>query len=97
MNMSLGFGPGGINCDDVLSELFVYLDRETDEPTRQRIRNHLDECSPCLRRYGLEADVKSLIARTCGTETAPQELHTRIRVRITEISIETSRREYRPE
>jgi len=91
----LGFGPGNIDCDDVLQELYLYLDDETDDALRNRIRMHLDACAPCLRQYGLEQDVRSLIARCCGNERAPITLHERIRVRITEISIDTAHVEYR--
>jgi mycothiol system anti-sigma-R factor len=93
----LGFGPGNIDCDDVLDELYVYMDEETDDITRGRIRQHLEACAPCLRQYGLEQDVRSLIARCCGGDRAPATLHERIRVRITELTIETSHREFRAE
>jgi mycothiol system anti-sigma-R factor len=93
----LGFGPGNIDCDDVLDELYVYMDEETDDVTRGRIRQHLEACAPCLRQYGLEQDVRSLIARCCGGDRAPQALHQRIRVRITELTIETSHLEFRAE
>jgi mycothiol system anti-sigma-R factor len=97
MSIPMGFGPGGVNCDDVLNEVFLYLDEETDELTRNRIREHLDDCGPCLRQFGLEQDVKSLVARSCGSDTAPSSLRTRIRVRITEISVEIAHHEYLPE
>lgn len=92
-----GFGPGNIDCDDVLAELYLYLDDETDDETRGRIRQHLEACAPCLKRYGLEQDVRSLIARCCGGDQAPATLHERIRVRITELTVETGHLEYRPE
>jgi mycothiol system anti-sigma-R factor len=91
----MGFGPGNIDCDDVLDELYVYMDEETDDVTRGRIRQHLEACAPCLRQYGLEQDVRALIARCCGGDQAPASLHERIRVRITELTIETSHLEYR--
>jgi mycothiol system anti-sigma-R factor len=91
----LGFGPGGIDCDDVLNELYVYMDDETDEQTRGRIRQHLEACAPCFRQYGLEQDVRSLIARCCGGDQAPPSLHERVRVRITELTIETAHVEFR--
>lgn len=97
MTIPMGFGPGGVNCDDVLKEVFLYLDEETDDVTRNRIREHLDDCGPCLRQFGLEQDVKSLVARSCGADIAPVGLRSRIRVRITEISVEIAHREYRPE
>ena len=93
----LGFGPGNIDCDDVLDELYQYMDEETDEDTRGRIRQHLEACAPCLCQYGLENDVRALIARCCGGDQAPASLHERIRVRITELTIETGHVEYRAE
>jgi mycothiol system anti-sigma-R factor len=93
----LGFGPGNIDCDDVLDELYQYMDEETDEDTRGRIRQHLEACAPCLRQYGLENDVRALIARCCGGDQAPASLHERIRVRITELTIETGHVEFRAE
>jgi mycothiol system anti-sigma-R factor len=91
----MGFGPGGMDCDDVLADVYLYLDDESDPEVRQRIRIHLDECAPCLREYGLEQDVKSLVARCCGGDVAPASLKARIRGRLTEVVIETSHLEYR--
>ena len=90
----LGFGPGNIDCDDVLKDLYLYLDEETDDETKGRIRQHLEACAPCLRQYGLEQDVRSLIARCCGGDMAPAHLHERVRVRITQLTIESTHREY---
>ena len=91
----MGFGPGGIDCEDVLADVYLYLDDESDADVRTRIRNHLDECAPCLRQFGLEQDVKSLVARSCGGDVAPHSLKTKIRVRLTEVVIETTHVEYR--
>ncbi|CAN5545108.1 mycothiol system anti-sigma-R factor [soil metagenome] len=91
----IGFGPGGIDCDDVLADVYLYLDDESDPEVRQRIRSHLDDCAPCLRHFGLEQDVKSLVARTCGGDIAPESLKSSIRVRLTEVVIETTHVEYR--
>jgi mycothiol system anti-sigma-R factor len=93
--MTLGFGPGNIDCSEVLRDVYLYLDDETDDELRNRIRQHLDACTPCLKQFGLEQDVRSLIARTCGGDRAPAHLHERIKVRITEISIESNHLEIR--
>ncbi len=69
----MGFGPGGIDCDDVLRDVYLYLDDETDDGLRNRIRQHLDGCAPCLKQFGIEQDVRSLIARCCGGDQAPAE------------------------
>ena len=93
----LGFGPGGIDCGDVLRDVFSYLDDESDPTIKNRIRQHLDECGPCLRQYGLEQDVKSLVARCCGGDIAPERLRARIRIRLTEVTNEAAHSEYRPD
>lgn len=92
-----GFGPGGMDCSDVLADVYLYLDDETDDEARQRIRLHLDDCAPCLRQYGLEQDVKSLVARCCGGDIAPGELKDRVRLRLHHVVIETTHVEYRAE
>jgi len=92
-----GFGPGGIDCDDVLRDVYLYLDDETDEELRNRIRRHLDGCAPCLRQFGLEQDVRSLVARCCGNDQAPVHLREPITVRISELTIETAHLEFRAE
>jgi mycothiol system anti-sigma-R factor len=91
----LGFGPGGLECDDVLRDVYLYLDDETDGALRTRIRQHLDACAPCLKQFGLEQDVRSLVARCCGGDQAPQSLRNRISARITEITVESAHSEYR--
>jgi mycothiol system anti-sigma-R factor len=94
---ALGFGPGGIDCDAVLRDVFIYLDDESDLEARNRIRQHLDGCAPCLRQFGLEQDMKSLIARCCGGDIAPESLRTRIRLRLAEVTIEAAHSEYLPD
>jgi mycothiol system anti-sigma-R factor len=84
-----------MDCDEVLADVYLYLDDETDPQVRQRIRAHLDDCAPCLRHFGLEQDVKSLVARCCGGDVAPDSLKSSIRLRLTEVVIETSHLEYR--
>ena len=45
---------------------------------RTSVREHLDECAPCLRKFGLEQDVKALVARCCGGDVAPDDLRERL-------------------
>jgi mycothiol system anti-sigma-R factor len=90
-----GFGPGGIDCDEVLAEVYLYLDDETRPEVRERIRIHLADCGPCLRQFGLEQDVKSLVARCCGGDVAPDSVKSKIRTKLTEVVLESSHLEYR--
>ena len=75
--MSCG-GPHEVDCAEVLAEVWLYLDAETDGPSREKIAEHLDECGPCLREYGIEQEVKALVARCCGGEVAPDGLRKRL-------------------
>jgi mycothiol system anti-sigma-R factor len=71
----------------VLSEVYLYLDLECDDSRRKVISVHLHECSPCLREYGIEQEVKALVARCCGDETAPASLRERLRAKLAEIVV----------
>jgi mycothiol system anti-sigma-R factor len=89
--------PHETDCRDVLAEVYLYLDLECSDERRDLIRTHLDECSPCLREYGIEQEVKALVARCCGDERAPTELRERLRVRLSELVFEADSREYLPD
>jgi len=84
-------------CHDVLGEVYLYLDLECSEDRRSLIRAHLDECSPCLREYGIEQEVKALVARCCGSEKAPAELRERLRVKLNDLVVDVETREYLPD
>jgi mycothiol system anti-sigma-R factor len=75
-------------CTEVLAEVFLFLDNECDPGHRARIEQHLDECNPCLRKYGIEDEVKALIQRKCGGDRAPDSLRARVRIRLTELVVE---------
>lgn len=94
--MSCG-NPHETDCRDVLEEVYLYLDLECSNGRRERIRQHLDECSPCLREYGIEQEVKELVARCCGAETAPSELRERLRLKLAELVSTSESRELLPD
>jgi mycothiol system anti-sigma-R factor len=84
------------DCSVVISEVYLYLDLECSDDRRELIQKHLDDCSDCLREYGIEHEVKALVARCCGDETAPKELRDRLRVKLSEYVVEMESREYLP-
>ncbi len=90
--MSCG-NPHETDCREVLAEVYLYLDLECSDLRRHIIREHLDECSPCLREYGIEQEVKALVARCCGDETAPARLRERLRTKIAELGFDAESRE----
>lgn len=65
------------DCNDSLAELYTFLDGELTDDKRDEIRQHLDDCSPCLERFDFQAELKAVIARKCHEEV-PQELRDRI-------------------
>lgn len=82
------------DCREVLAEVYLYLDSECSESRREFIRRHLDECAPCFREYGIEQEVKSLVARCCGGDRAPVELRERLRRKLHELVLNGDLRDY---
>jgi len=60
----------------------------SDAEDCDHIRQHLDECGPCLREFGLEEAVKRLVAKHCGCDPVPSELRTKVLVRIRQVQAE---------
>jgi len=76
------------DCREVLDRVFEYLDNEMGELDCAKIKQHLEECGPCLQEYDLDQALKALIRRSCACESAPDELRTRVLTRITQVRIE---------
>jgi mycothiol system anti-sigma-R factor len=89
--------PHEVDCSEVIEQVYLYLDGEIDEATRQKVRVHLDECAPCLRQYGIEQEVKALVARCCGGDAAPDALKVRLVERLQQVRVELTSIEYRAE
>jgi mycothiol system anti-sigma-R factor len=86
-----------IPCSDVIEAVYVYLDGELEPGDSAGIKAHLDDCGPCLQQYGLDKLVKSLVARSCGSDRAPEELRIKVMTRLREVRVEISQLEYRSE
>jgi mycothiol system anti-sigma-R factor len=81
------------SCDDVLSHVFEFLDRETDDARRAVIAEHLEDCSGCLRQFGIEQEFKALVRRRCGGDVPPPGLRDRIKLQLTTVSFEEDGRQ----
>ncbi len=79
--MSCG-SPHAVECSEVLDRVYEYLDGELDPDRVHVIKEHLDECTPCLREFGLEEAVKSLVKRSCGRDDVPGDLRSKVLIRI---------------
>ncbi|MFN2526821.1 MAG: mycothiol system anti-sigma-R factor [Actinomycetota bacterium] len=67
------------DCRDVLERAYLFLDKEgLSEAERQEIQQHLDDCSSCFERLGLETEVNHLIARLKSGPACPERLKAKI-------------------
>lgn len=78
---------GHTDCAMVIAEVWMLLDGEVTDDTRDRLQLHLDQCPACLRHYGVEERIKKLIATKCSGEKAPERLIERVRLEITRTTI----------
>jgi len=86
MEVPQGGSSGYIDCRDVASKLYDFLDGELTDDKREAIKRHLDHCAPCIEVFEFEADLKKLVANKCQ-EKVPETLRQRI---ASVISIEAS-------
>jgi mycothiol system anti-sigma-R factor len=77
-------------CSEVLARVYSYLDGELDEGGCSEIKDHLDECGPCLQEYGLEEAVKKLVHKSCGCDPVPNDLRDKVMDRIRQAVAETN-------
>ena len=84
--MSCG-NPHDTPCSEVLDRVYEYLDGELDSDRVHVIKEHLEECSPCLAEFGLEDAVKSIVKRCCS-DSAPADLRGKVLRRIEAVRIE---------
>jgi mycothiol system anti-sigma-R factor len=74
-------------CSEVLEDVYVYLDQEADGVSTAKIKQHLEECRPCLQEFGIEQEVKALVARCCGQEMAPDGLRQRLKATLAQVVV----------
>src|SRR5262249_7734596 len=75
-------------CTEVLDRVYSYLDGELDAPDIAKIRQHLDECGPCLAEYGLDELVKQLVHKHCGQERVTAELPEKVLIGTQQVKAE---------
>ena len=68
----------GRECDDALTNLYQYLDREVEITSIEQIRAHLDDCSGCLRSFDFESRLR-IVIRERLSEEVPFEFIERLR------------------
>lgn len=68
-----------VDCRQVTENLYLLLDGELPAEACAELERHIDGCSECFGRYGVERDFKELVRRKCADEPAPAALVERIR------------------
>jgi len=67
-----------IKCEEVLKQLYDYIDRELDDNLRSEIEEHLKLCKYCCRHHDFEIQLKELVQRSCFEKKAPAFLKNKI-------------------
>jgi mycothiol system anti-sigma-R factor len=80
--------PHEVPCSEVLDRVYSYLDGEMSDTDCAKIREHLEDCGPCLQEYGLDEAVKKLVRKHCGCDPVPADLRTKVLVKIREVRAE---------
>jgi mycothiol system anti-sigma-R factor len=75
-------------CTEVLDRVYSYLDGEMSDADCAKIRQHLEECGPCLEEYGLDEVIKRLVRNRCGCDPVPDGLRAKVLVKIREVRAE---------
>jgi anti-sigma factor (TIGR02949 family) len=67
-----------MNCEEVLRQLFAWIDGEVGATRDRQIRSHLDQCRACFSRMEFEVRLKTHLRELGSTAVAP-EFENRIR------------------
>jgi anti-sigma factor (TIGR02949 family) len=66
-----------IDCDEVMRQLFDFMDGEVEETAEHEIHHHIDECRSCFSRVEFERVLKERV-RASKEEALPDSLQGRI-------------------
>jgi mycothiol system anti-sigma-R factor len=77
------------DCSSVLEHVYEYIDHEMADDDLATVKQHLEDCTPCLAEYGLEQAVKALVHRCCS-ETAPEDLRAKVLSKIRQVQAGTA-------
>ena len=70
-----------LECDEVITRLFAYLDGEIADTERADIDRHLERCRDCFTRAEFERQLKARLAETRSAD-APARLRDRVKALI---------------
>jgi anti-sigma factor (TIGR02949 family) len=67
-----------ITCEEVIEQLFEFLDRELESELGHRIDHHLERCRDCYTRAEFEKRLRSKVNEATEAK-APERLRSRLR------------------
>ena len=76
-------------CDKARTMLEEYVHQELRGGDLQDVRDHLDHCPDCEAEVQIGRVLSDVLARAC-CETAPDELKSRVLLRLRAVTVETS-------
>ncbi len=68
-----------MDCQDTMSRLSTYLDRELSDDEVGQVKVHLRSCPPCEQVFDFQAELKRLVRKECCTDDAPARLRAWVR------------------
>ena len=69
--------PRTLPCDQVLAQLWEYVDGELPDPASALVRSHLERCAHCFPQYDFDRAYRELVRR-CADQAIPPELRQRV-------------------
>lgn len=70
--------PRRIDCREAMARLYEYLDGELTEVRAAEVRDHLDECAPCLTLSRFETAYLRFLEARARARGAPPHMKRRI-------------------
>lgn len=66
-----------ITCEEVIEQIYLFLDQELDSTLSDRINEHLERCRDCFSRAEFEKRLRARVREAQEAE-APEHLHRRL-------------------
>lgn len=67
-----------MNCRDAVEHLYEYLDKELTPAVEREVRDHLEDCHPCLEQFDFEQAFLRFLQARCRSRSAPPDLKRKI-------------------
>ena len=66
------------NCKEFFENMHAVIDEELTEEEKEKYRQHLDECSPCLDKYNDEKEFVKVLRQKLDKKPCPEHLKSSI-------------------